>query len=142
MTTMNRSHFTLALVAGTVLVLGAISLAVLHKHIDRHVALRKLALDTNDTLPKKAGDGLTLAHVGFARDTWSVEYRYDDAVVLDAGRQAALKAATLAAVCKGATWHALHHDYAIAIRYRFKDGGADRTVDVDIAPRGCPWPMA
>ena len=139
----DRTRFTLALAAGILVAVGAISLAVLrHKGPDKRIALRRLAIDTNDTLPKKAGEQLALVHVEFARDTWNVDYRYDDAVALDASRQATLKAATLTAVCKGAMWRALHHDYAIAIRYRFKDGGVDKTLDVDIAPRGCPWPMA
>lgn len=140
---MDRTRFTLALAAGILVAVGAISLAVLrHNGPDKRTALRRLAIDTNDTLPKKAGAQLTLTHVDFSNDTWHAEYRYDDDVALDASAQTTLKAATLAAVCKGAMWRALHHDDAIAIRYRFKDQGADKTVDVDIARRGCPWPVA
>ena len=125
---MNRSHYTLALLAGTAVVIGAIAFAVLHRHPDKDDALRKLALDTNDTLPRKAGPLLALVHVALERDTWRVDYRYDDAVVLDAAGQARLKDATLKSVCGGAMWHALHRGYSIAVRYRFKDGGDRKSV--------------
>ena len=42
----DRTRFTLALAAGILVVVGAISLAVLHKSKDKRIALRRLASRT------------------------------------------------------------------------------------------------
>jgi hypothetical protein len=139
---LNRSLFTLSLVAGVVVVVGAISFAVLHRNVDKRPLLRQLAADTNATLPKPAGEQVAMTRVDFTHDTWQVDYRIDPAAEITGARQDRLRRDTLAAICSGSMWHALHHDYAIAVRYTFTDAGVEKTIAVDVAPRGCPWPVS